>query len=82
MVEKIKLIEVGETGKRVGEAHQFAKLTDAQVDLILMFYEDGFVGYRTLAKYFNTPRSTISDICRYRRRSKTVMGIIQVRVRD
>jgi len=63
-----RLIGVDENGYRVGESHHHAKLTDVQVEQIRLLYEEGFIGYRTLARWFNVPRSTISGICRYRRR--------------
>ena len=63
-----KLIGVDEKGYRVGESHPKAKLSDAQVEQIRSLYEEGFVSYRTLAKWFGVPRTTIAGICSYTRR--------------
>ena len=64
----VKLIGVDEKGYRVGESHPKAKLSDAQVEQIRSLYEEGFVSYRTLAKWFGVPRTTVSSICNYTRR--------------
>lgn len=65
---------ISDTGRRVGEDHQRAKLTDEQVDLIRDLYDEGFAGYRTLARAFGVSRLTIRDIVMFRRRNVTVMG--------
>ena len=63
-----KLIGVDEKGYRIGESHPKARLTDAQVEQIRTLYEEGFVGYRALAKWYGVPRTTIAGICSYTRR--------------
>jgi hypothetical protein len=82
MADRIILVGMDEKGYRVGEDHPNAKLTDAQVAQIRLLHEEGFVGYRTLSRLFKTPRSTISDICHYRRRASTLMGVKMVRVKE
>lgn len=70
---KIKRITYGVTdkGKTLGEHHHRAKITDRHVELIRDLYEEGMVGYRTLSRAFKIPRSTIQDLCTYRRRCTT-----------
>lgn len=61
-------IPIAESGMPVGEHHPNAKLTDAQVDEMRDLNEEG-IGYRQLAKRFNTSLNTVKDICTYRRRN-------------
>lgn len=62
-----KKLQVTEKGHRAGETHPCAKLTDEQVDLIREQHDQG-IGYRRLARMFDTPKSTIRDIVLCRRR--------------
>lgn len=74
-----KYVAVSDANRAVGESHGHAKLTDEQVELIRTLHEEGFVGYRALARAFGCPRSTIQDICNYRRRSTTAARYIEVK---
>ena len=56
------------TGHRMGEHHQRAKLTDAQVAEIRAKYRPYRRGYRQLAREYGCGESTIRDICQYRTR--------------
>lgn len=62
---------VTERGKRLGEAHQNAKLSDADVERIRDEYEEGMISYASLAKKYGVHKATIADICTYRKRSTT-----------
>lgn len=59
----------------VGEHHPRAKLSDAECELIRLEYEAGIegsgprIGYRALAKKWNTSKITIRDIVNMRRRN-------------
>lgn len=53
---------VNEKGRRIGEGHQRAKLSDADVDLIWALHEAG-MGYARIAKKFDCAKSTVRDIC-------------------
>lgn len=70
-----RLVAVSEHGERVGQDHQHAKLSDAQVEAMRTRYEAGqdgelpAIGYRALARLFNVHRQTVSDIVNYRRRN-------------
>ncbi len=57
---------------RAGENHPRAKLTDHEVEMIRQLHEQG-VSYRKLAKKFDVGKSTVSSICRYRRRGRVAM---------
>ena len=62
---------VDEKGNPLGEAHHRAVLSDEDVELIRDIYEEGMVGYRTLALAFGVSRTTIQDIVNFRRRAST-----------
>lgn len=66
-----KLIGVNEKGLRVGQYHQRAKVTDAAVEMIRRLHEDG-LSYRVIAEKFEIAKSTVQDICTYRRRATPV----------
>lgn len=64
-----QVIVRNERGNRVGETHQRARLSDADVDLILMMRFEWRLSYPAISEKFDDfePRiavSTIGDICR------------------
>lgn len=65
-----RVIALNEQGYRIGQDHQRALLTDAQVEAMRDRHEHDGVGYRRLAREFGVPRSTARDICSYRRRNQ------------
>lgn len=73
---------ITEQGRRCGEDHPGAKLTDAQVDEIRELHEDGLVGYKWLAKHFGVPVRTIREIIQCRRRWQVAMRYKRVRVKS
>ncbi len=80
MVDKRDVVGVDENGNLVGEYHPKSKISDEVVDEIRALHDEGFVGYRTLAKWFDIPRSTVSDIIRCRRRASFISHFRAVRV--
>jgi hypothetical protein len=66
-----KVVAVNDRGRLIGEHHQNAKLTNAQVDEMRDLREDQGLAYGALAKRFSVPKSTVADICKYRRRAQT-----------
>lgn len=70
-VEK-RTFKMSDQNQLMGDSHPHARLTDAQVDWIRDIYEEGFVGYKTLAQAFGVPKATIQSICNYYRRSATL----------
>lgn len=63
-------VAINEAGLRIGEDHQNAKLTNAEVDQIRALNESG-IGYRRLAAMFEVSRSTIAMIVRCERRAQS-----------
>lgn len=64
-------IGVNESGRRVGQGHHNAKLTDAEVDLVRELREDHGYTYGQIADWFGATAQTIKDICLYKRRAQT-----------
>lgn len=56
-------------GYRVGECHQKAKLTDAEVARMRRMYRPGIVSMPLLAREFGCGLSTVRDIVTYRTRA-------------
>lgn len=75
-----RTVAVNERGYRVGQDHQAAVLTDAEVDLIRELREVHGWTYAALAGKFEVGKSTIQDICTYRRRGQLPTGWKEVRV--
>ena len=58
-------------GYRLGENNPAARLTDAEVDLLLEMRETG-LSYGKLAKMFEVGKSTVRDIVKGRYRSSLI----------
>lgn len=54
-------------GRRVGENHQHAILTNGEVEMVRRCREDGMT-YAMLVMKFEVSKSSIAAICTYRRR--------------
>lgn len=65
-------VAVDENGRRIGETHSNAKLTDLQVDQIRELRETEGKNYDELAVMFQAPKITIAKICTYERRANTI----------
>lgn len=68
-----QLVPVCDTGHPVGEAHPRANLSNADVERIRDLHEHDGYSYDELALMYDTPKSTISSICRYERRIATAI---------
>lgn len=69
-----RMIAVNEFGKRIGEDHQHARLTNEQVDRIRDLHEEHNLTYDQLAAMYCVSKSTIAGYCQYRRRAQTPFG--------
>ena len=65
------MVAVNEQGRRIGETHHNALLSDALVDQIRDRHEDDKIGYRKIAREFGVSRTTVIKICTYQRRAQT-----------
>lgn len=64
-------------GKRRGESHPKARLTDEDCELIRSAYASGMFTYQQLADKFDCSKSTIRDIIKFRTRPDVVRMIIR-----
>lgn len=74
------LVAVNDAGRRIGDSHHNAKLTDHEVDLVLRMYDEGW-GYKKLSAKFEVSRALIRGIVKGEKRSQTVAGWKRVHVR-
>jgi len=63
-------VAVNEIGRRVGDSHHNAKLTNHEVELLLVMYQEG-LGYRRLAAKFEISKSQVRNICKGRARCQS-----------
>lgn len=68
-----RVVRINEAGLRIGEDHHNAKLTDAEVEMLLQLRYEGW-GYRRLAAKFEVARNLVVLICRGKRRAQTCAG--------
>lgn len=66
-----RMVAVNELGIRIGEYHQNARYTDREIGLVLDLREEG-KSYGEISKLVEMPKTTVRDICKFRRRSQTV----------
>ena len=64
-------VAVNERGRRIGEPHHNALISDSLVDQMRARHEDDGLGYRKIAREFNVALTTVRKICRYERRAQT-----------
>lgn len=67
----MKLIPVNENGRRIGEGHYRAKLSDEIVDRIRELHEDQGKSYGWIALKLKVSKVYVQMICTYRRRAQT-----------
>lgn len=69
-----RLVKVNENGRRIGEDHQRAKLTDREVDQIRDLRDAG-MSYGQIAKKMDVGKTTVRDICVCRRRAHICVAV-------
>lgn len=68
----IKYVATNDRGYRIGQDHQGAKLTDAEIEQIRDLHEIAGWGYRAIARAYGVHKDVVGKICRYERRAQTV----------
>lgn len=76
-----RVVAINERGLRVGEDHQNAKLTDAEIELLLVLRDEGW-SYRQLAVKFDVSKSAVRMVCKGLRRCQIPAGYKTVHVLD
>jgi hypothetical protein len=74
-------IAVNDIGRRVGDSHHNAKLTNGEVELLLALHKEKW-GYRRLSAKFEVSKSLVRDIIKLRRRNQVATAWRRVRVID
>jgi len=64
-------VAVNELGRRIGESHHNAVISDALVDEMRARHEDDGLGYRKISREFKVALTTVRKICTYERRAQT-----------
>jgi DNA invertase Pin-like site-specific DNA recombinase len=65
------VVAVNERGRRIGETHHNAVVSDVLVDQIRERHEDDGLGYRRIAQELHVALTTVRKICTYQRRAQT-----------
>lgn len=78
---KTRSIAVNDLGRRVGESHHLARLTNHEVDLLLDLREEGW-GYRKLAAKFEVSKTLVRKICKGLARCQTPTAWRVVHVKE
>lgn len=72
-----KRVTLNELGRRVGESHPRAKMTDAEVDLVHSLHDDG-LSLQVIAEKFDVSKGCIWKIVHGHRRGQAVVRIVSV----
>lgn len=67
----MQLVAVNEIGRRVGDSHHNAKLTNHEVEMLIGMHGDG-LGYRRLSIMFEVSKSLVRNIIKGRARCQYV----------
>ena len=70
---RARLVGVNERGRRIGEHHGNAKLTDADVERLRQLHESG-LGYTELARIFEVSRTAVRKIVNYQMRAQVALA--------
>ena len=79
IIKKRMIVGINDQGKRVGEGHHRAKLTDHEIELIRWLYDDG-MSISEIARKFEIPKSHCWDICHYTVRCQTVSRFKEIEI--
>ena len=79
VVKKRMIVGLSDQGKRIGEGHHRAKLTDHEIDLIRELYDDG-MSISEIARKFEIGKSHCWDICHYTVRVQTASRFKEIEV--
>lgn len=68
----VELVAYNQSGRRCGQTHHRAILSDEQVDCIRDLHEEQRWSYSRIAMEFGISKAAVAMICQYRRRADTV----------
>lgn len=75
-------VALNENGRRIGETHHNAKLTDDDVNHIRVLNIEHGLSFRELAKKFDVSHTTIENICAYKKRCQVAVKSKIIEVED
>lgn len=78
---RINFIRLNELGRRIGESHPRAVLSDHDVELVLALVEEGLT-YAEIAEKFEVSAHCIGKIARGSRRGQAAVRIVAVPMSD
>lgn len=78
---KTRIIGVNEIGRRIGEDHHLAVLSNCDVDLLRELHEQGW-GYRKLAAKFEVSKSLVRNIIKGRARGQVASAWRRIPIRE
>lgn len=64
---KAVIVEVNDRGIRIGDSHQNARYTNAEIRMVLELRDEG-MSYGTISAKMEMPKSTVACICKATRR--------------
>lgn len=67
---RCKTVAVNAGGALIGESHQWANLTDREIDRMRQLHEADGWSYERLAEAFEVSKGAVAKICRYERRAQ------------
>ncbi len=73
-----KMVQIGEYGRRVGESHGRAKLSDHEIDLVRQLREDGMPAAE-IAEKFEVGKRYVYKVVNFERRASIVAEYRRVR---
>lgn len=79
-MKHIAIVQIGEYGRRVGESHGRAKLTDHEIDLIRKLKEEG-MSAAMIAEKMEINKRYVYKVVNFERRACAVAEYKQVAVR-
>lgn len=77
---QVNAVRVNQSGLRIGECHQRARFSDAQVEEMRRMHEDDGATYKEIAMMFKTNIYVVGKICRYESRNQYADRVKIVRV--
>ncbi len=77
-MEKTQYVHIGEYGKRIGETHGRAKLSDHEIDLVRQLKEEGMPATE-IAEKMEISKRYVYKLANYERRASVVAEYRRVR---
>lgn len=75
------VLSINDLGRRIGESHHNAKITNGEVDLLLALHREGW-GYRRLAAKFEMSKRHVRDIVKGKRRAQFPAAFKTIEMQD